>query len=121
MVMKMGIGVDIERIDRFERLVRTKKKNFLKKIFTLSELRYSFTRAHSAAHLAARFAAKEAFIKAGGKIGRAVPSRRQIEVVNRQNGRPFINRPRIANGEVQVSLAHERDYAVAMVIIHKYD
>ena len=58
----IGIGVDIEKTDRFKK--KLKDKRFLNKIFTQEELNYCFSNKYPEKHLAARFAGKEAMIKA---------------------------------------------------------
>jgi len=60
---KFSIGTDLEEVDRFK-LDLKKDKNFLEKIFSKNELKYCFSRGNPAQHLAVRFAAKEATVKA---------------------------------------------------------
>lgn len=116
-----GIGVDIESIDRFRKYPPDRNKRFFRKIFTSIELDYCFKKKDPYPHLAARFAAKEAAIKAfSGFKKLQLP---QIEVINDEIGKPAL---RINNDEsketvenVFVSLSHCDKYAAAFVIICK--
>ena len=62
--MILGIGVDIEEIKRFSKLSIKTDQRLLNKIFTQDELVYCFAKSKPAQHLAVRYAAKEAVIKA---------------------------------------------------------
>ena len=64
--MIFGIGIDTIEVPRIARSVETYGEQFLHRIYSEEELRYSLPRPHAAEHLAARFAAKEAFAKALG-------------------------------------------------------
>jgi len=101
--------------------------DFLKKIFTDRELSYSFEKRFPYQHLAARFAAKEATLKAfGNGWGRSV-SLDLIEVSNDEDGKPQIS----LNGvlrilyeqrnlkEIVVSMSHSIKFAVASCILVK--
>ena len=61
---RIGIGTDIESVDRFKKLDRSEHRIFLERVFTREEIDYSYSKDSPAAHLAARFAAKEAAVKA---------------------------------------------------------
>src|ERR671923_12062 len=74
------VGIDLIEIARVERALE-RRPRLAERLFTQGELTYARDRARPARHLAARFAAKEAVIKA---LGRPVPPK-QIEVVG---GRP---------------------------------
>ena len=60
----LGIGVDIENVERFRWLNIKNDSRFLNKIYAKEELKYCFSKKNPAPHLAARFAGKEAVIKA---------------------------------------------------------
>lgn len=62
----VGIGLDATEIPRIEQALRRFGERFLRRIFTAGEIQYCMGRRHSAQHLAARFAAKEAAMKALG-------------------------------------------------------
>ena len=71
--MIIGTGVDIVEISRIKNAAKKWKKSFLEKIFTDKELEYSNEKTSSYQHLAARFAAKEAVLKA---LGSGLPRKR---------------------------------------------
>ncbi|MCK5915223.1 MAG: holo-ACP synthase, partial [Deltaproteobacteria bacterium] len=62
----IGIGSDIVKVSRIEKLTERYDKRFLERIFTTAETSYALAKARPALHFAARFAAKEAFVKALG-------------------------------------------------------
>ena len=123
--MIIGTGIDIVEISRIKNAAKKWQKNFLLKIFTDKELEYSNEKTSSCQHLAARFAAKEAVLKA---LGSGLTSRmewRDIEVWNEESGKPNVR----LTGEVErvsqsrgvkdiiISMSHTRTYAVASVIL----
>ncbi len=121
-----GIGVDIVRVSRIREAVQRWGDRFLERVFTEQERRYCFKRVNPYPSLAARFAAKEAFIKAISTT--EVLSLREIETVNDSSGSPVLRLHGKAesvlgmistNKGVHLSLSHNGDYAVAFVIIEK--
>ena len=62
-MIRMGLGVDIEDIDRFRKLDLYEDKGFFSKIYTGDEISYCFSKDSPAQHLAVRFAGKEAVVK----------------------------------------------------------
>ena len=119
--MIKGIGIDIVEIDRIRDAVQRWRHKFLEKIFNDSEISYCYKRKSVFQCLAARFAAKEAFIKAlsDSEAGGRVPNLKDIVILNNPSGKPYIT----VCGELPVqyvislTLSHERHYAVAMVIL----
>ncbi|MDD5505085.1 MAG: holo-ACP synthase [Candidatus Omnitrophica bacterium] len=125
--MIIGAGVDIIEISRIRNAARKWKQGFLKKIFTDKELEYSTEKISSYQHLAARFAAKEAVLKA---LGSGLTSRmewKDIEVWNEPSGKPNIRLTgevkRLSNNmqvkDIVISMSHTRTYAIANVILVK--
>ncbi len=118
-----GIGVDIIKVSRVERLIREKGQRFIKRIFTDAEQRYCGRFKQKAERYAARFAAKEAVRKAVSPLYRGYYNFREIEVVRRADGMPGIKlHGKLAKLEEQnvqfmVSLSHEQDYAIAVVVM----
>jgi holo-[acyl-carrier protein] synthase len=109
-----GVGIDLLEVDRLERALR-RHPRLAERVFTEAERDYAAARARPAMHLAARFAAKEAVIKALGLSGGF--GLRDIEIVAgapptvRLTGRVA----RAAGGaSVIVSLTHSRQYAAAV-------
>jgi len=84
--MIYGIGIDIVNIPQFRTAIERWGDRFKKRVFTKKELEYCNGRTFTEQHLAARFAAKEAFIKA---LGRGIKLT-NIEVLNNQEGKPYM-------------------------------
>jgi holo-[acyl-carrier protein] synthase len=121
--MIAGIGVDVVHVRRLERWKDI--PGLLERYFHPEELSASLERGSGAIlSLAARFAAKEAFGKALG-TGLAGITLKDIMVVNRHNGRPEIEvfgtaraaLEKSGAARVHVSLTHESDNAIAMVLL----
>lgn len=115
----MDIGVDIVDIHRFDDDL-IKNRTFIEKIFTKEEIRYCMSHGHPAQHLAVRFAAKEAVIKAVAPSG-LVPDMKDIEVINEESGIPGV-RILTKEGEkfeFKISLSHSQSQAVAFVIAER--
>ena len=123
--MIFGTGIDVVDISRFERFVRENNNLLFNRLFTPQELAYCVTKKRSAQHLAIRFAAKEAFLKAIGTGLRDGLAWRDMEVVNDQSGKPELKLSGKAeelfrlNGLVRtfLSLSHDGNYAIASVIL----
>jgi holo-[acyl-carrier protein] synthase len=112
--MTAGVGIDLIEIERIERAIE-RRPRLAERVFTDGELAYARDRARPARHLAARFAAKEAVIKA---LGRSVPLR-EIEVISGEPPRVQLHgmAAEIAAGrEIAVSLTHSRENAAAVAI-----
>ena len=110
----IGIGTDIEETARTAAL----KKPVLERVFTAAELAYCLPLKKSAQSLAARFAAKEAVIKALPFDGIAL---KKIEIIKDKSGKPQIklHDKRGKNIKFKVSLSHTAKYATAFVIAYK--
>jgi holo-[acyl-carrier protein] synthase len=112
----LGIGIDLLEIDRLERALE-RHPRLAERVFTEAEREYAAARARPGRHLAARFAAKEAVVKALGLTGGF--GLREIEVVA---GEPPTVRlsgstAEAARGDqIDVSLTHSRDYAAAIAV-----
>lgn len=125
--MIIGTGVDIVEVSRIKNATLKWKEDFLRKIFTDKELEYSKHRSTSYQHLAARFAAKEAVLKA---LGNGMTNRvewRDIEVWNEESGKPNVRlsgevdrlSKRMGVSDIIISISHTRTYAIANVILVK--
>lgn len=118
--MFIGIGVDIEEVARFRKLRRTDDRRFLERVFTSRELAYCFGRKNPGPHLAARFCAKEAVIKALAGLAIHKMSYRDIEILNTAKGVPSVKlHTKVRGLQVSVSLAHSKDSAIAFTIIQR--
>jgi len=116
---KFGIGVDIESIDRFAGLERTQDGSFLNKLFTRNELEYCYSKRMPAPHLAVRFAAKEAVIKALYSLGRPGSNYVDVEISNNEDGVPEVKlvKPGFNDLRIKLSLSHCADKAIAFVVV----
>ena len=120
--MIVGVGVDLTPISRMAAVLGRHADRFAEKIFTPGERRDCDASAEPAQHYAARFAAKEAAVK-------ACPALRgqkwhEVEVVREPDGRPRLVvhgaaaavSSRMGIARFHVSLTHAGDSAVAMVV-----
>ena len=124
--MIFGVGTDIIEVARVEeKLLRT--GGLKTKLFTTTEIAYCEAKHRPALHFAARFAAKEAFLKAMGTGWSGGHQFSEVEVVNNTLGKPEL----FVYGKVrefcqahgitgmQVSLSHIKDLAKAIVVLEK--
>ena len=118
-----GIGADIESIDHFRNFKYDKNNRFLNNTFTKNELEYCFSKQEPSPHLAARFAGKEAVFKALNGICKVNPRYNQIEIINDENGVPFVKLHNKSTQSIQVflSLAHCEDKALAFAVLTEVD
>lgn len=115
----IATGIDIVEIGRIAELVERHGDRFRRRVFTDQEWADAAGRAES---LAARFAAKEALIKA---LGSREPALHEIEVVRPPLSQPSLRlRGRAAEiarsqdvRELSVSLSHAQDHAIAVVVV----
>lgn len=120
----VGTGVDLARIERFRKFLEPGNK-VLERVFSVDERQYALQMKDPAPHFAARFAAKEAFVKALGTGLRNGLSWQQVVVVRDALGCPSLQlsgraaemlRERGAS-LTHLSYSHDGDYAVATVIL----
>ncbi len=122
--MIFGIGTDIIEVDRVETLIG-KGQQYLETIFTPKEVEYCENKGKRAEHYAARFAAKEAFLKALGTGLRDGLMFAEIEILNDDLGKPQIFLHGKAQklveqhqiNQVSLSLSHIKQIAIAVVIL----
>lgn len=117
----LGIGVDIENLDRFQGLTIESDSQFLNKIYTKNELKYCFSKKNPAQHLAARFAGKEAVIKAMNGSYNKIFSVKDIVITNMDNGAPVVKMPNVfdRSASIHISFSHCEDKAVAFAVIQE--
>ena len=114
----IGIGVDIERVSRFQKSKMS--ASLLTRILTEKERKYCYSQPHPEQHIAVRFAAKEAIIKALGESGRDVALVRDlshIEILRSKKGVPQVRLPAYKGIRAHVSLSHTKGYALAFAVI----
>ena len=118
--MKVRTGIDIIEIDRIKKSIESTDNRFCDKIYTKSEIEYCERKKNQKyQHYAARFAVKEAVFKAFSHEIEPIEWK-DIETLNDQNGRPFINLPDkyMKNIEdIDLSISHCKRYAIANVVI----
>ncbi len=122
--MIVGIGCDIIEVERIRRAI-ARSELFVSKLFTPAETAYCRAKADPAQSFAARFAAKEAVMKALGTGWDGKVNWLDIEVLSDDAGRPYLNlgggakelaeKKGITN--IQLSLSHEKAYALGYVIL----
>jgi holo-[acyl-carrier protein] synthase len=114
------VGTDIVEIHRIEQAIRSWQDSFLRRIYTEAELDSCQNRASS---LAARFAAKEAVMKALGTGANGI-GWRDIEILPNSQGAPVVRLHARAERKAKekgiakfsVTMSHCKEYAVAFVI-----
>ena len=125
--MIISIGIDIIEVARVrEALARTPR--FAERVFTLAERAYCDSRGIAAAqHYAARFAAKEAALKAFQTGWRGGIRWQDVEIASRESGAPYL----VFQGKVQqlfeksgataahLSLSHTNEHAIAEVVLEQ--
>jgi holo-[acyl-carrier protein] synthase len=119
--MIYGIGCDIIKISRIERLLEKNGEKFLNRVYSEEELGSAPVEpTQYSAYLAKRFAAKEAFAKAlGTGIGEEIAFNR-ISILNDQKGRPYIKTDeKYSKLKIHLSISDERTYAIAYVVLEK--
>lgn len=113
-----SIGTDIEDLSRFEGKNPENDMLFFRKIYTNSEIEYCFSHKNPASHLCARFCAKEAVVKALSDFDIKDVYYRDIEILNREDGSPFVVLNKYPHLSVKISLSHCKTYAVAMALVY---
>lgn len=108
-----GVGIDIEEVRRFRAQESSQHAAFYRKIFTDREMTYCMSKSDPYPHFTARFAAKEAVAKA---IGATMYALKDIEISNESTGRPAVEIHSDPAYEVEISLSHTKDHAVAIAI-----
>ncbi|MDH3215516.1 MAG: holo-ACP synthase [Candidatus Krumholzibacteria bacterium] len=123
--MIKGIGVDTIELKRIERVYREYGERFLARIFSPEETAYSLRYKDPVPRLAARFAAKEACMKALGTGWNDGVRWRDIVVVNAKTGKPemklFGKARKHAQlqsvSDIHLSITHSKDHAMVVVIL----
>jgi len=122
----VGTGVDLCEVDRMKKAITSSHgRRFLERVFTSREIAYAQRKANPYERYAARFAAKEAGMKALGTGWRGGLAWQDLEVVNLPSGRPTLRLYRRAAEiadklevvNIALSITHTAEQALAMVIL----
>ena len=119
----VGTGVDLVEVERFSHSIERWGDRLLRRLFAPSELAYAQGRKSSVQHLAARFAAKEAVVKALGAPKGLGLKWVDLVISNNPQGQPQVSflgtLSRWADHQVQLSLTHTKQFAVATALVLK--
>jgi holo-[acyl-carrier protein] synthase len=123
--MIVGTGVDLCEVGRMQEAIERHGQRILHRVFTEREVAYSERKANRFERYAARFAAKEAGMKALGTGWRGGLGWRDLEVINLPSGRPTLTfhgkaaeiAEKLAVRNISLSLTHTADQAMALVIL----
>lgn len=125
--MIIGMGIDSVQSKRMKEMLLKWADRVENRVFDEEELEYSKSREASHLHLAARFAAKEAFFKALGRGLSEGMTWTDVKVINDERGKPHIRLERRAKeiadqmgvATIHLSLTHTDESAMAVVILEK--
>jgi holo-[acyl-carrier protein] synthase len=123
--MIVGTGIDLAEVPRIEASIARFGDRFLHRVFTEAEIRYCESKANRVERYAARFAAKEAAMKAIGTGWSHGVTWRDVEVCRQRGGRPTITfhgkaaafAAKLGAVHIALSLSHTKEYAIAQVIL----
>jgi holo-[acyl-carrier protein] synthase len=124
--MIIGTGIDLCEVDRIEKAISAHYgRRFVERVFTPLEIVYVETKANKFERYAARFAAKEAGMKALGTGWRGGLTWRDLEVSNLPSGRPTLRlyakaaelAARLGVRQISLSLTHTAAQAMALVVL----
>lgn len=119
--MNIKVGTDIIEVDRIKDSIEKIGEKFLNRVFTAKEVEYCESKkATKYEHYAARFAGKEAVFKAISPIlkNKFSIDWTDVEILNDKQGRPYVTfyKEELKNINVDLSLSHIKDYAVATAV-----
>lgn len=123
--MILGTGVDLAEVPRIRAAIERHGGRFIERIYTSPEIAYVERKANRFERYAARFAAKEAGMKAIGTGWKRGVSWRDFEVVNLPSGRPTLRLHGVASEiaqqlgvrQISLSLTHTAELGMAHVIL----
>jgi holo-[acyl-carrier protein] synthase len=123
--MIVGTGIDIAEVPRVAASIARFGERFLRRVYTEGEIRYCESKANRVERYAARFAAKEAAMKALGTGWNHGVRWRDVEVTRLPGGRPTMTfhgkaaefAVRLGAVHVALSLSHTSEQAIAQVIL----
>jgi len=119
----LGAGIDLVFIPRIKKLFEKYGKKFLNRVFSEEEVEYALKKKNSAVYLASAFSIKEAYYKATGGYSPFIF--KEIVLKRKRTGEPYLELKGMAkevfhkiNGkDLKISISHDKDYVVGMVLI----
>jgi holo-[acyl-carrier protein] synthase len=122
--MIIGMGIDIADQTRFQRSLDRQGERIIQRIFTENEIVICQRYRKNVEHFAGKFAVKEAFMKAIGKETAKIEFK-EIEVLNQENGAPYILThgkakeavEKLGITKIHISISHDANIAAAVVIL----
>ena len=114
--MAAGVGIDLLEIRRLERALE-RHPRLAERVFTEAERAYAAARARPGRHLAARFAAKEAVVKALGHPAASASARSRSSPASRRGCGSGRAAEAAAGAPIEVSLTHSREFAAAVAVV----
>lgn len=123
--MILGTGIDLAEVPRIRASIERYGERFLNRVFTPLEIAYVERKANRFERYAARFAAKEAGMKAIGTGWRGGITWHDFEVANEPSGRPTLRlsgraaevAAALKVRKVNLSLTHTADHGMAFVVL----
>jgi len=123
--MILGTGIDLCEVSRLQAKIKAPADDFIAQVFLPGEIAYCGNKRHPAEHFSARFAAKEAVVKALAGAGGKGSFWLDIEIKNEPDGRPVVmlhgRAKELADAlgvcRIFLSLTHTRDLAAATVVL----
>ena len=115
----LNLGVDIVAIDRIQSILSSDKGlRFMKKIFSDQEIAESENKGEKSQYFSGRFAAKEAIKKALSSFDMSANHTfKSIQILNSSSGKPYVLSH--SNQDINISISHDGNYAVAFCVIDK--
>lgn len=117
----IGLGIDIVKISRIEKLCVLYGSKFLEKVFSEEEINESLKKGHYYQSLAGKFAVKEAFFKASSGLVKNHINFLTVSILCDKSNKPTLtfNSSDIIGEQytIHISISHEKEYAIAVVVI----
>ena len=121
--MVIGTGIDMVKVSRIEKIIETKGDKFYSRILTPNEIDYIYFKNENPQTISGLFASKEAVAKLLGR-GIGIVNWKDIEILHDKHNKPYIVlhnegenlRKELGIDRIHLSISHEKDYAIAMVI-----
>jgi len=115
-----SIGTDIVNVERIKKLLNDNGEKFINKVYTENELQYCNANSEPHIHFSGKYAAKEAVKKAllSKNLIENI-SLKKIEILNNKNKSPYVKIDDLDNININITISHESEYAVAFALIEK--